>query len=61
MEYSLCVRDLNKQREQADAMHGEGLQTCSNIDESSDREELLHIKQMLLQHLALLEGCFKRG
>lgn len=35
-------------------MHGEGLQTCSSIDDSSHVNELLHIKQMFLQHLALL-------
>lgn len=40
-------------------MHGEGLQICSSIDESSHIKEFLHKKQVLPQHLALLEGCFK--
>lgn len=59
MEDSFCVRDLNKQKEQANTMHREGLYICSSIDESSHMKELLHIKQMFLEHLALLEGCFK--
>lgn len=61
MEDSFCVRDLNKQKKQANSMRREGLQICSNIDESSHMKELLHIKQMFLEHLALLEGCFKCG
>lgn len=61
MEDSFCVRDLNKQKEQANTMHIEGPQICSSIDESLYMKELLHIKQMFLEHLALLEGCFKCG
>lgn len=50
-----------KQTEQANTMHREGLQICSSVDENSHKKEILHIKQMFLEHLALLEGCFKCG
>lgn len=40
-------------------MHGEGLQICSSIGESSHMKELLHIKEVFPEHLALLEDCLK--
>lgn len=56
--FTLCLR-FKQTKEQAKMMHGEGLQICSSTDESSHIKEFLHKKQVLPEHLALLEGCFK--